>query len=111
MLAGGIAVPTEPSRQEEREGSEEEHPDSLSTALADSMVSQSHSWLLTIVYVYIYSAADAWLLLKQVPNSLHDFLHGKLASWDFTLTQEMAECGCKPKQSTECCNTYNNAQR
>ncbi|KAL3971387.1 aspartyl-tRNA(Asn)/glutamyl-tRNA(Gln) amidotransferase subunit A [Sarotherodon galilaeus] len=37
FVVGGIAVPTEPSSQEEREGSEEEHPDSLSTALADSM--------------------------------------------------------------------------
>lgn len=42
MLAGAIAGTAEPSRPEEREGSEEERPDRLYTALAGSMVSQSH---------------------------------------------------------------------
>ncbi|GLD46318.1 myotubularin-related protein 4 isoform X1 [Lates japonicus] len=37
LCTGAIAGTAEPSRQEEREGSEEEHPDLLSTALAGSM--------------------------------------------------------------------------
>lgn len=42
LLAGTIAGTAQPSGQEEREGPEEERPDRLSTALAGSMVSQSH---------------------------------------------------------------------
>lgn len=74
LLAGGIAVPAEPSRQEEREGSEEEHPDSMSTPLAGSMVSQSRY---SPLYVYTHSAADFQPLLKQALNSIHNFLPGE----------------------------------
>lgn len=59
MLAGAVAGTAEPSRQEEREGSEEEHPDQLSKALAGSMVSQSHYWGRDCICLYtVYSAAD-----------------------------------------------------
>lgn len=42
MLAGDIAGTAEPSGREELEGFVEELPDQLSTALAGTMVSQSH---------------------------------------------------------------------
>lgn len=100
MLAGAIAGTAEPSRQEEREGSEEERPDRLSTAQAGSMVSQSHYIMFVLCCRFLTQ-----LVLLWPPYMLSG---GKMASWDyFTLTQEMAQYFYRPKQSTLFCNMFN----